>query len=808
LADSTISGNTASTGPGGTASAGGIAIAGGTALSNNSIISANTAGTSYSDITGTLSPSSGYNLIGTGGGLTNAVNGNIVGNDFPYLGALANYGGPTETLLPDPSSPAVDAGSNALIPTGVTTDQRGNPRIFGPSVDIGADEVRYITISGSVFDDLNQDGIKESNEPGLANQHIYLDSPGYSGDPYSPEATTDANGNYSFTRIPAATYNLDLVTTPGFTSVSPITGGLTVSPSTGQTLTGQNFALFTVSNSTPLTGPTICTPGSYHNGSTGIANATDNNLSTYFDGPTAIGNWVGVDLGSSGGVATTIAYASRSGWASRMNGGTFQASNSVTFSSGVVNLYTIPANANPSSTALTVQPITNTTAYRYYRYLSPAGSYGDVSEVQFFGTPGGLTNTTKLTGSVIGTAGSFNNQGNTAAKAFDGNLTTFFDAPTPSGSYTGLDLGSAQVVNQISYAPRSGWASRMVGGTFQTSNSATFTTSVVNLYTITTSPTTGLLTTISLSNTTAYRYYRYIGPANGYCDVAEIQFAQTQTSPGQPTVDVSGSTVTVTGTQGNDQISISYDISGTYGGIATAPVYSTIEIQQLGISEILTDTYVDQIDVNSLEGNDTITVNGFFSYPSAVVPGLDVSIVGGSGNDTVSVNPQVQFGNDYGLHADTVVRLGNGSDSITVTGDNNTIVAGNGNDVVSINPQEAAEVGLNATVTLGNGNNSLYTGPGVGIGATVNLNVGNGLDSIASLDGGYDVNFSVNGGPSLKVLFDNREYVGKLFVDANGDGFYQSSETPIANATVYIDEKGTGSYVSGDPVATTDANGN
>jgi hypothetical protein len=87
-----------------------------------------------------------------------------------------------------------------------------------------------------------------------------------------------------------------------------------------------------------------------------------------------------------------------------------------------------------------------------------------------------------------------------------------------------LDLGSAQVVTQVKYAPRAGWESRMVGGEIQASNTADFSSGVVTLFTIGSTPTAGVLTTQSLSNTTAYRYYRYIGPANSYCDIAELEF--------------------------------------------------------------------------------------------------------------------------------------------------------------------------------------------------------------------------------------------------------------------------------------------
>src|SRR5436190_3844463 len=37
----------------------------------------------------------------------------------------------------------------------------------------------------------------------------------------------------------------------------------------------------------------------------------------------------------------------------------------------------------------------------------------------------------KLSGTIIGTAGSWNNGGNTKEKAMDGNLSTFFDGPDP-----------------------------------------------------------------------------------------------------------------------------------------------------------------------------------------------------------------------------------------------------------------------------------------------------------------------------------------------------------------------------------------
>ena len=62
---------------------------------------------------------------------------NITGQPA-LLGPLANNRGPTQTHALLAGSPAINAGSNALIPSGVTTDQRGFARVEGGTVDFGA----------------------------------------------------------------------------------------------------------------------------------------------------------------------------------------------------------------------------------------------------------------------------------------------------------------------------------------------------------------------------------------------------------------------------------------------------------------------------------------------------------------------------------------------------------------------------------------------------------------------------------------------------------------------------------------------
>jgi uncharacterized repeat protein (TIGR01451 family) len=121
----------------------------------NTVIANNTASFGP-DLSGTFN-SQDYNLIGntSGATFTGTTTHNIV-NTSAKLGALGNNGGPTQTMLPLPGSPAIDAGDPANLPpdtfdlnnNGDTTeplpvDQRGFPRVINNKFDIGAVEVNY-----------------------------------------------------------------------------------------------------------------------------------------------------------------------------------------------------------------------------------------------------------------------------------------------------------------------------------------------------------------------------------------------------------------------------------------------------------------------------------------------------------------------------------------------------------------------------------------------------------------------------------------------------------------------------------------
>jgi hypothetical protein len=114
------------------------------------------------DVGGAISGT--HNLIGdaaTAGGLTNAVNNNIVGS-IPMLGPLAYNGGPVQNHALLEGSPAINKGTNAA---GIINDVRGGRfiRNFGGAVDIGAYERQVLTLTVSVLNDLSNGDTSNSD---------------------------------------------------------------------------------------------------------------------------------------------------------------------------------------------------------------------------------------------------------------------------------------------------------------------------------------------------------------------------------------------------------------------------------------------------------------------------------------------------------------------------------------------------------------------------------------------------------------------------------------------------------------------
>jgi len=142
---------------------------------------------------------------------------------------------------------------------------------------------------------------------------------------------------------------------------------------------------------------------------------------------------------SAGGTGR-VRFFPRSGCANRMQGGRFQGSADGLTYADLLTITGVPADGQWTEAALAADP----KAYRFLRYLSPNGGWGNVAEVEFYSVAGTTgTSAAKLTGTPFGTPGSYNNAGATFAKAFDGDTATCFDAPGPSGDFAGIDRGAS-----------------------------------------------------------------------------------------------------------------------------------------------------------------------------------------------------------------------------------------------------------------------------------------------------------------------------------------------------------------------------
>ncbi len=189
----------------------------------------------------------------------------------------------------------------------------------------------------------------------------------------------------------------------------------------------------------------------------------------------------------------------------------------------------------------------------------------------------------KLSGTVIGTAGSYQNNGNTRDKAFDANTVTTYDGSGPDGNWVGLDLGTLKTITSIRYFPRINWTTRMNGGKFQASNSINFTATgstngVANVVTDLTPLLTGTVAgwnSIAVNVPAGYQYLRYLSPNGSYGDVAELEFygvtpvdTTPPTVPGTPAlVSKTDTSITINWAASTDNVGVTkYEV---YRGVTT-----------------------------------------------------------------------------------------------------------------------------------------------------------------------------------------------------------------------------------------------
>src|SRR5439155_11135101 len=101
------------------------------------------------------------------------------------------------------------------------------------------DDFKLVTISGTVFNDLDGDGSQESGEPGLQNWAVDL----MKGLTLVAQKLTDASGNYSFTNLGPGTYTIQEELQPGWLRTST-PASYTVTTNSSVNVSGEAFGNF------------------------------------------------------------------------------------------------------------------------------------------------------------------------------------------------------------------------------------------------------------------------------------------------------------------------------------------------------------------------------------------------------------------------------------------------------------------------------------------------------------------------------------------------------------------------------------
>jgi hypothetical protein len=321
ITGSTVTNNRAdSNGSNSFAHGGGISVSsGGTLNLRNTLVAGNFRGVSpgtaddISTITGVVNSTSSFNLIGTGGsgGLTNGVNNNQVGIANPGLGPLANNGGPTQTHPLLPSSPALNAGSNTLATNaGLTTDQRGLPRIANTTVDIGAFESRGFTIAATGGTPQSAPITTAFGSPLLATVSSAFGEPVAGGVVIFTAPSSGASGTFTGNLLTAnAAINASgVATAPAFTANGIIGGPYNVVASLAGGSPSANFSLTNLKGNQTITVNTHAPANATYNSQFTVAATASSGLAVSYSSSGSCTN-VGANFTMTSGTGTcTVMY--------------------------------------------------------------------------------------------------------------------------------------------------------------------------------------------------------------------------------------------------------------------------------------------------------------------------------------------------------------------------------------------------------------------------------------------------------------------------------------------------------------------
>ncbi|MFL5327707.1 MAG: beta strand repeat-containing protein [Gemmataceae bacterium] len=227
IQNSTIANNTATT----AGQSGGIRRTGGTLTLESTVVSGsyNLSDAALSiDLSSSVAiPSAKNCLVQTKGTQAYTVSTGSIFNVNPLLGALANNGGPLQTMRPLAGSPLINAGSN---PAGLATDARGAIRSVGIT-DIGAVEVQALAqVTSVVLDEgtgnTNINGVNGTTQRSEVRRIIVTFNQPVSFSGATANAFTLARSNASLS--PGTFGNVTLNVTPATTPAGSPTSSVTI----------------------------------------------------------------------------------------------------------------------------------------------------------------------------------------------------------------------------------------------------------------------------------------------------------------------------------------------------------------------------------------------------------------------------------------------------------------------------------------------------------------------------------------------------------------------------------------------------
>ncbi len=126
-------------------------------------------------------------------------------------------------------------GSDDSVSVNVTADSVN-------TVDFANVFTAAISISGDVWEDLDGNGNRSLDEPGLLGWTVYVDTNNDAAlTAGEPSAITDAVGNYSLTGLTHGNYNIRQVLQTGFTPTDPVSGFYFQTLRNGDTISGIDF---------------------------------------------------------------------------------------------------------------------------------------------------------------------------------------------------------------------------------------------------------------------------------------------------------------------------------------------------------------------------------------------------------------------------------------------------------------------------------------------------------------------------------------------------------------------------------------